>query len=311
SALARWPRRIVQWAGSAADVRDLCRIGAACHRTSALLLTAGVDGAWLWYRQKVHEIAPGYRSACAHNIGAGDIVSGLLAGLLARDGHAPLLTLAARAVRSASYVLAQPPRRAADESAALPVDRQPGVPRRQYRYERRMAAALHTTRARVAAMLIGRKAVFVPGCFDMLHAGHEAVLRAASQLHADRRRAFVVGLCSDDSIKRAKGADRPLQRFALRAAAVAACMLQLVRPDDVVYVVQYDYGYDVDVMRELSARWAALVKGADWCGCNIPGSKQADQVVLVPTVPGVSTTLIAQAMLARAGGYDGDCSSAV
>ncbi|RYY98686.1 MAG: D-glycero-beta-D-manno-heptose 1-phosphate adenylyltransferase, partial [Chitinophagaceae bacterium] len=54
--------------------------------------------------------------------------------------------------------------------------------------------------------LLGKTVAFTNGCFDLLHAGHIASLSAAAA-EADY---LIVGLNSDASVKRLKGADRPL-----------------------------------------------------------------------------------------------------
>ena len=50
------------------------------------------------------------------------------------------------------------------------------------------------------------KTVFTNGCFDILHTGHLELLEYCSKLGDE----VVVGLNSDDSVRRLKGADRPV-----------------------------------------------------------------------------------------------------
>src|SRR5690606_23246644 len=52
----------------------------------------------------------------------------------------------------------------------------------------------------------GHRIVFTNGCFDILHSGHVNYLRLARQLGD----VLIVGVNNDDSIKRLKGADRPI-----------------------------------------------------------------------------------------------------
>lgn len=63
----------------------------------------------------------------------------------------------------------------------------------------------------------GKRVAFTNGCFDLLHAGHVAYL-AWARAQADT---LVVGLNSDDSVRRLKGEARPLMPFADRAAVLA------------------------------------------------------------------------------------------
>ncbi|MBR3898637.1 MAG: adenylyltransferase/cytidyltransferase family protein, partial [Elusimicrobiaceae bacterium] len=64
----------------------------------------------------------------------------------------------------------------------------------------------------------GKKIVFTNGCFDILHAGHVSVLefsRAKGDL-------LVVGINSDDSVRRLKGPTRPVNKQADRALVLAS-----------------------------------------------------------------------------------------
>ena len=62
------------------------------------------------------------------------------------------------------------------------------------------------------------KVVFTNGVFDLLHPGHVDVLAAARS----RGDALIVGLNTDDSVKRLKGAGRPVRTQAERAYVLAA-----------------------------------------------------------------------------------------
>ncbi len=64
----------------------------------------------------------------------------------------------------------------------------------------------------------GRSVVFTNGCFDLLHAGHVGYL-AWARSQGD---ALIVGLNDDDSVRRIKGASRPIVPFAQRAAVLLA-----------------------------------------------------------------------------------------
>ncbi len=78
----------------------------------------------------------------------------------------------------------------------------------------------------------GKKIVFTNGCFDILHAGHVSVLEF-SRAQGD---VLVVGLNSDDSVRRLKGPSRPVNPQADRALVLAAlesvsavCILKRIR----------------------------------------------------------------------------------
>src|SRR5690349_25044766 len=64
----------------------------------------------------------------------------------------------------------------------------------------------------------GKRLVLANGCFDLLHVGHVRYLQAARALGD----ALVVGLNSDDSVRRLKGPGRPVMPAAERAELVAA-----------------------------------------------------------------------------------------
>lgn len=64
----------------------------------------------------------------------------------------------------------------------------------------------------------GKRLVLANGCFDLLHVGHVRYLRAARALGD----ALVVGLNSDASVRRLKGAGRPVMPAVERAELVAA-----------------------------------------------------------------------------------------
>ncbi len=63
-----------------------------------------------------------------------------------------------------------------------------------------------------------RSVVFTNGCFDLIHAGHVEYLAWSR----DQGDALIVGLNEDDSVRRIKGASRPIVPFAQRAAVLLA-----------------------------------------------------------------------------------------
>src|SRR5690606_41880157 len=123
--------------------------------------------------------------------------------------------------------------------------------------------------------------VFTNGCFDLLHRGHVEYLFEARSLGD----ALVVAINSDASVRRLKGAERPLVPAADRALLVAA--LACV---DAVTI------FDEDTPRDLIAALLpdVLVKGADYSLDEVVGRTEVEaaggSVVLVPLRPGYSTT---------------------
>jgi D-glycero-beta-D-manno-heptose 1-phosphate adenylyltransferase len=129
--------------------------------------------------------------------------------------------------------------------------------------------------------LAGRQVVFTNGCFDLLHAGHAALLeRAAAQGEI-----LVVGLNSDVSVRRLKGPRRPIVPERERAALLAS-----LRAVD--YVVLFDEETPLRLITAL--RPDVLVKGEDYAEEQIVGREVVEahggRVVRVPLVAGLSTS---------------------
>ena len=127
----------------------------------------------------------------------------------------------------------------------------------------------------------GEKLVFTNGCFDLLHRGHIHYLSSAAKL-GDR---LIVGLNSDDSVKRLKGSTRPVKDQKNRAEILAA--LQMV---DLVLVFHEDTPFRLieKVMPDI------LVKGGDWPIENIVGAKlvkaNKGKVISLEFIPGESSS---------------------
>jgi D-beta-D-heptose 7-phosphate kinase/D-beta-D-heptose 1-phosphate adenosyltransferase len=128
----------------------------------------------------------------------------------------------------------------------------------------------------------GERVVFTNGCFDILHVGHLRLLEAARKL-GDR---LVVGLNSDASVRRLKGASRPI-----RCAVDRAEMLRALPWVDEVIV--FDEDTPANLIKWL--RPAVLVKGGDYQLEDIVGREWADEVVRIPFVEGHSSTRIIEA----------------
>ena len=96
-----------------------------------------------------------------------------------------------------------------------------------------------------------KKVVFTNGCFDIIHAGHVDYLCKAKELG----NVLIVGLNTDDSVKRIKGEKRPIMKESERAIILAK-----LKPVD--YVVLFDEDTPIKLIEELVPD--VLVKGADW-----------------------------------------------
>lgn len=129
----------------------------------------------------------------------------------------------------------------------------------------------------------GKRVVFTNGCFDILHIGHVRYLREAKKLGD----LLVVGINSDDSVKKIKGEKRPLVPQDQRAEILASLR-------SVDYVVVFEEEEPGNIIKEVDPH--VLVKGGDWKPDEIVGrdfvESRGGQVVLIDPVPGVSTTRI-------------------
>ncbi|MCS6876385.1 MAG: D-glycero-beta-D-manno-heptose 1-phosphate adenylyltransferase [Aquificaceae bacterium] len=101
--------------------------------------------------------------------------------------------------------------------------------------------------------------VFTNGCFDILHAGHAYYLKKAKELGD----LLVVGLNSDESVRRIKGQKRPIIPQSARAY-----LLDSLKPVD--FVVIFEEDTPEDLIKAI--RPHVLVKGADWEIENIVGA---------------------------------------
>ncbi|WP_300909980.1 D-glycero-beta-D-manno-heptose-7-phosphate kinase [Helicobacter japonicus] len=123
------------------------------------------------------------------------------------------------------------------------------------------------------------KIVFTNGCFDILHIGHLNYLNHARDLGG----LLIVGLNDDDSIKRLKGKERPINPLNNRA-------LMLAGLECVDYVVSFSEDTPLELIKAIQPD--VLVKGGDYHNKEVVGSEYAKEVILIDFVEGYSTTNI-------------------
>jgi D-beta-D-heptose 7-phosphate kinase/D-beta-D-heptose 1-phosphate adenosyltransferase len=130
---------------------------------------------------------------------------------------------------------------------------------------------------------------FTNGCFDIVHAGHVALL-AAARAQCDR---LIVALNSDSGVRRLKGAKRPVNGLADRSAVIAAV-------ESVDAVISFDDETPLELIRLLQPD--VLVKGGDYTIEGVVGAEEVQRaggkVVLVDLVEGRSTTRLIDAIRA-------------
>ena len=141
----------------------------------------------------------------------------------------------------------------------------------------------------------GRRIVLAGGCFDILHLGHVSYLQEARALGDT----LVVGLNSDESVRRLKGPQRPINPVWARAAVLASLscvdrvvvfdeltphnLINIVRPE--VYAKGGDYTRQTlpewDLVESLGGRVAIL--------SHVPGYSTTDLIRRLHTEPATVT----------------------
>jgi rfaE bifunctional protein nucleotidyltransferase chain/domain len=131
----------------------------------------------------------------------------------------------------------------------------------------------------------GERIVFTNGVFDLIHRGHVEYLGTARE-QGDR---LIVGINSDASVRRLKGAERPIVPEADRLAVVRALR-------SVDRAVLFDADTPEALIREV--RPDVLVKGGDWSVERIVGRAFVESygglVLSVPVREGSSTSALVE-----------------
>ena len=122
-----------------------------------------------------------------------------------------------------------------------------------------------------------KKIIFTNGCFDILHLGHIKYLEAAKNLGD----VLILGLNSDDSIKKLKGKNRPINEQDERAYILAS--LEVID-----YVVIFDEDTPIDLINIVQPD--ILVKGGDYKGKDVVGQNIAKELKIINFIEGQSTT---------------------
>lgn len=129
----------------------------------------------------------------------------------------------------------------------------------------------------------GRKIVFTNGCFDILHRGHVTYLNQARDLGD----LLIVGINSDESVKRLKGPERPVNMLEDRAYVLSALK-------SVDYVIPFEEDTPLNLINLIMPD--ILVKGGDYTIDRIVGAQEVlahgGRVEIIPFVPGKSTSAI-------------------
>jgi len=125
----------------------------------------------------------------------------------------------------------------------------------------------------------GKTIVFTNGCFDIVHYGHTSYLETAKTLGD----ILIVGINSDDSVRRLKGKNRPINKEADRAAVISSLK-------SVDYVVIFNEDTPLKLIESIKPD--ILVKGGDYKDKKVIGSDIVKRVELIEFVPTYSSSNI-------------------
>ena len=129
----------------------------------------------------------------------------------------------------------------------------------------------------------GETIVFTNGCFDIIHKGHVFYLQEARKLGTK----LIVGLNSDESVRRLKGEPRPINPVDARIAVLEAMSC-------VDYVIVFEEDTPYDLIKKIQPD--VLVKGGDYKGKKVVGCEHAKRVELIEFQDGYSSTKIINAV---------------
>ena len=125
------------------------------------------------------------------------------------------------------------------------------------------------------------KVAFTNGCFDILHLGHLEILTKSKEF-GDR---LIVAVNSDESVRKLKGKERPINDFQTRSNMLASFSF-------VDYVVEFSDDTPKKLIQIIKPDF--LIKGGDYKKKNIVGndivSSYGGETIIIPFVDGLSST---------------------
>jgi D-beta-D-heptose 7-phosphate kinase/D-beta-D-heptose 1-phosphate adenosyltransferase len=267
--------------GRALDANDTAAIAAATRPLIAatglgsMVVTLGGRGMLIVPGGEPEVAVPGFRREVYDVTGAGDTAIAVLA--LALGARAGLLEAAQLANAAAGVAVSQ--------VGAVAVDAASIRDALAARPDSKILSRGDLTARAASWRMTGRRIVFTNGCFDLLHAGHLELLRRAATLGD----ALVIAINSDASVRRLKGAERPLVPQVERAALLAA--LSFV---DAVTIFEEDT--PLEVLRTVKPH--ILVKGGDYRAEEVIGRELVEssggRVEIVPLTPERSTSSLVE-----------------
>lgn len=265
-------------AAAVAAARRLLEISGA----EAILVTLAERGMMLVERNGTVSSAPARARQVFDVSGAGDTVISAFA-LASVSGHLPAQAM--RIANAAAGVVVGKLGTAAIEMPELlqALEREEREARYRAGGPGKIAALAEAIRLRELWRQRGLSVGFTNGCFDIFHSGHVALLVSA-RAACDR---LIVALNSDASVRRLKGASRPVNSLNDRQIVMEA-----LEPVDLVLSFEEDTPLDlIDALRP-----DVLIKGGDYTVETVVGANLVHEaggtVVLVDLVEGQSTTKV-------------------
>ena len=123
------------------------------------------------------------------------------------------------------------------------------------------------------------KIVFTNGCFDIIHIGHLQFLKACKK-HGNK---FIIGINTDESIKRLKGNSRPINKLSDR--------ISFLRELDIAdEIIPFSEDTPEEVLKKIKPD--ILIKGGDYKFEEIIGRHLIKEVKIIPLIEGYSSTHI-------------------
>ncbi|KAF0118998.1 MAG: D-beta-D-heptose 7-phosphate kinase / D-beta-D-heptose 1-phosphate adenosyltransferase [Rhodospirillaceae bacterium] len=242
---------------------------------TAVLATRSQDGMTLVHADGTVHHLPAQAREVFDVSGAGDTVVATLAAVLA--GGAPLAEAARLANVAAGIVVGKVGTAVASAAEIVAALHHQDLAGGEAKVVTLETALEQVARWRRRLLTVG----FTNGCFDLLHPGHVSLLRRARA--ACNR--LIVGLNSDDSVRRLKGETRPVQSETARAVVLASLT-------DVDLVVLFREDTPLALIEAL--RPDVLVKGADYTVETVVGASVVQgyggKILLANLEEGFSTT---------------------